>query len=72
MSEPHNIVSVADLGVAGELDLKKLCNGCRYAEYNHKRFQGLILRRRDPKTTALIFKSGRMIITGAKSEEASL
>jgi hypothetical protein len=29
------------------------------------------MRIRDPKTTALIFASGKMVCTGAKSEEAS-
>lgn len=31
----------------------------------------MIIRIRDPKTTALIFSSGKMVITGAKSEEKS-
>ena len=44
---------------------------CRNAEYNPKRFAAVIIRIRDPKTTALIFASGRMVITGAKSEEKS-
>ena len=29
------------------------------------------MRIRDPKTTALIFSSGKMVCTGAKSEEHS-
>ena len=29
------------------------------------------MRRKDPRTTALIFKTGRMVITGAKSKELS-
>ena len=29
------------------------------------------MRIRDPKTTALIFTSGKMVCTGAKSEEQS-
>lgn len=31
----------------------------------------MIMRIRDPKTTALIFSSGKMVCTGAKSEEES-
>ena len=31
----------------------------------------VIMRIRDPKTTALIFASGKMVVTGAKSEKAS-
>ena len=30
------------------------------------------MRRKDPRTTALIFKTGKMVITGAKSKELSM
>jgi transcription initiation factor TFIID TATA-box-binding protein len=53
------------------LDLRKIALSCRNAEYNPKRFAAVIIRIRDPKTTALIFNSGKMVITGAKSEEQS-
>ena len=43
----------------------------RNAEYNPKRFAAVIMRLRDPKTTALIFASGKMVCTGAKTEEDS-
>lgn len=36
-----------------------------------QRFAAVIMRIRDPKTTALIFASGKMVVTGAKSEEHS-
>jgi len=35
--------------------------------YQPDQFPGLILRLDKPKTTALIFKSGKMVVTGAKS-----
>lgn len=35
------------------------------------RFAAVIMRLRDPKTTALIFSSGKMVCTGAKTEEDS-
>ena len=63
----QNLVSTANL--ACELNLKDLCGHCRNAQYNPKRFAALIMRLRDPiKTTALIFKNGKMVITGAKDE----
>lgn len=34
-----------------------------------QRFAAVIMRIREPKTTALIFRSGKMVVTGAKSEE---
>eukprot|EP00123_Amoebidium_parasiticum_P006541 comp17467_c0_seq1/m.16920 comp17467_c0_seq1/g.16920 ORF comp17467_c0_seq1/g.16920 comp17467_c0_seq1/m.16920 type:complete len:150 (-) comp17467_c0_seq1:814-1263(-) len=36
-----------------------------------QRFAAVIMRIREPKTTALIFASGKMVCTGAKSEEES-
>ena len=45
---------------------------CKNVEYKPKRFAAAIMRVRDPfKTTALIFASGKMVCTGAKSEEMS-
>lgn len=35
--------------------------------YQPDQFPGLVLRLEKPKTTALIFKSGKMVVTGAKS-----
>uniref|UniRef100_A0AC34Q1S1 TATA-box-binding protein n=1 Tax=Panagrolaimus sp. JU765 TaxID=591449 RepID=A0AC34Q1S1_9BILA len=65
----QNIVSTVNLGVP--LDLKKIALHARNAEYNPKRFAAVIMRIRDPRTTALIFSSGKMVCTGAKSEDAS-
>ncbi|KOM57450.1 hypothetical protein LR48_Vigan11g048300 [Vigna angularis] len=36
-----------------------------------ERFAAVIMRIREPKTTALIFASGKMVCTGAKSEQQS-
>ncbi|XP_031561566.1 TATA-box-binding protein-like [Actinia tenebrosa] len=65
----QNIVSTVNLGC--KLDLKKIALHARNAEYNPKRFAAVIMRIRDPRTTALIFSSGKMVCTGAKSEEQS-
>ena len=67
--ELQNIVSTANLGIP--LDLKNIVLNCRNAEYNPRRFAAVIIRIREPKTTALIFSSGKMVITGAKSEDQS-
>lgn len=53
------------------MDLKKIALHARNAEYNPKRFAAVIMRIREPRTTALIFSSGKMVCTGAKSEEDS-
>lgn len=65
----QNIVSTVNLGCP--LDLKKIALHARNAEYNPKRFAAVIMRIRDPRTTALIFSSGKMVCTGAKSEDLS-
>mmetsp|Transcript_29692 Transcript_29692/g.43470 ORF Transcript_29692/g.43470 Transcript_29692/m.43470 type:complete len:183 (+) Transcript_29692:328-876(+) len=65
----QNVVCTVNLGV--QLDLKRIALKARNAEYNPRRFAAVIMRIRDPKTTALIFSSGKMVITGAKSEEAA-
>ncbi|XP_050422502.1 uncharacterized protein LOC126834539 [Adelges cooleyi] len=65
----QNIVSTVNLGC--RLDLKTIALHARNAEFNPKRFAAVIMRIREPRTTALIFSSGKMVCTGAKSEEDS-
>ena len=65
----QNIVSTANLGC--ELKLRTIALQAQNAEYNPKRFAAVIMRIREPKTTALIFSSGKMVCTGAKSEDDS-
>lgn len=63
----QNIVATVDLGT--KLDLRKIALNARNAEYNPKRFSAVIMRIREPKTTALVFGSGRLVCTGARSEQ---
>ncbi|CAI5472974.1 unnamed protein product [Closterium sp. Yama58-4] len=65
----QNIVSTVNMDC--RLDLKEIALRARNAEYNPKRFAAVIIRIREPKTTALVFASGKMVCTGAKSEEQS-
>eukprot|EP01017_Pseudomicrothorax_dubius_P036190 TRINITY_DN515_c0_g1_i2.p1 TRINITY_DN515_c0_g1~~TRINITY_DN515_c0_g1_i2.p1 ORF type:complete len:259 (-),score=80.87 TRINITY_DN515_c0_g1_i2:130-906(-) len=65
----QNVVSTVNLDT--QLDLKTIALRARNAEFNPKRFAAVIMRMRDPKTTALVFKSGKMVITGARSEDAA-
>jgi transcription initiation factor TFIID TATA-box-binding protein len=39
-------------------------------EYNPEQFPGLVLRIKDPKTSALIFSSGKVVCTGARTLDA--
>jgi transcription initiation factor TFIID TATA-box-binding protein len=61
-----NIVSTLNLGVS--VELKLLAKKCKNTEFNPKRFPAAVIRIKEPKTTALIFGSGKMVVTGAKSE----
>lgn len=61
----QNIASTANLGVP--LDLKKIALKCRNTEFNPRRFGAVIMRLRQPKATALLFASGKIVITGVRS-----
>lgn len=65
----RNIVSTVNLGI--ELKLMYINTRTRNSEYNPARFTGLIMRIREPKSTALIFRSGKLVCTGAQCEEDS-
>ncbi|EDL93672.1 rCG45623 [Rattus norvegicus] len=65
----QNVVSTANL--ACKLDLRKIALNAKNTEYNPKRFAAVIMRIREPRTTALIFSSGKVVCTGAKSEDES-
>lgn len=65
----QNVVSTVNL--CSTLDLKKIAYHALNAEYNPKRFSAVIMRIREPRTTALIFASGRLVCTGAKTEADS-
>ena len=65
----ENIVSTANL--CCNLNLREIALQAKNAEYNPKRFSAVIMKMREPKTTALIFSSGRMVCLGAKNEELS-
>ncbi len=49
------------------LDLNLIETRIPNVDYNPDQFPGLVYRLSNPKVTALIFKSGKMVVTGAKS-----
>mmetsp|Transcript_15103 Transcript_15103/g.27338 ORF Transcript_15103/g.27338 Transcript_15103/m.27338 type:complete len:297 (-) Transcript_15103:148-1038(-) len=65
----QNMSATADLGV--RLDLKQIALRCRNTEFNPRRFAAVIMRLREPRATALIFGSGKLVITGTKSSHNS-
>ncbi len=62
----QNIVASVDFGQ--RLDLKLIVKRFPFAEYDPKVFPGLVFRLKKPKTSTLIFATGKMVCTGARSE----
>jgi transcription initiation factor TFIID TATA-box-binding protein len=60
-----NVVASTDIGQ--EINLKQVTLELEGADYDPKRFPGLVYRTKDPKTAALLFRSGKIVCTGAKS-----
>jgi transcription initiation factor TFIID TATA-box-binding protein len=60
-----NIVASASL--ESDIPLIKLAEALPNTEYNPEQFPGLVMRIKEPKTSALIFSSGKIVCTGAKS-----
>jgi transcription initiation factor TFIID TATA-box-binding protein len=60
---------VASTGIGTKLDLNEVIRILEGADYNKERFPGVVYRTTNPKTAALIFGSGKIVCTGAKSIE---
>ena len=66
----QNVVATFFLGV-DRIDLRRLAQVYPFVEYNPSKFAAATVRIREPRTTALIFASGKMVCTGAKTEQAA-
>ena len=60
---------VASVTLNQKFNLIDIFKVFRNVEYNPKRFPGLVFRIKRPKTATLIFSTGKLVCTGAKSEE---
>ena len=58
---------VVSTSLEHDIPLIKLAEVLPNTEYNPEQFPGLVMRIKDPKTSALIFSSGKVVLTGAKS-----
>lgn len=63
----ENIVASASLGV--RIPLEKMIKYLDGTEYEPEQFPGLVYRLKDPKAATLIFSSGKIVCTGARSIE---
>ncbi len=62
----ENVVASATL--KQNIDLNSVVKAFPNVEYRPEQFPGLVFRLKKPKTATLIFGSGKMVCTGAKSE----
>jgi len=63
----QNVVAAATLNQ--KVDLNAVVKSYPGVEYRPEQFPGLVFRLKRPKTATLIFNSGKMVCTGAKSEQ---
>ena len=63
----ENVVATASLDQ--KLDLIAIMMVFRNVEYRPQKFPGLVFRLKRPKTATLIFSTGKMVCTGAKSDK---
>ena len=61
----ENVVASATLNQ--RIDLNAVVKGNPLVEYRPEKFPGLVFRLKRPKTAILIFSTGKMVCTGAKS-----
>jgi transcription initiation factor TFIID TATA-box-binding protein len=66
-------VQIVNIVVSSSLEhdipLEKMAATLSNTEYNPEQFPGLVMRIKEPKTSALIFSSGKIVCTGAKNLE---
>ncbi len=61
----ENVVASTQIGE--NIDLNKISREIKDSEYKPKQFPGLVLRTKEPKAAALVFRSGKVVCTGSKS-----
>jgi len=62
---------VASVSLNQKINLHEIVEKFPKTEYNPSVFPGLVFRLKKPKTATLIFGTGKMVCTGAKSEKES-
>jgi transcription initiation factor TFIID TATA-box-binding protein len=58
---------VVSTSLEHDIPLEKMAANLSNTEYNPEQFPGLVIRIKEPKTSALIFGSGKVVCTGARS-----
>ncbi len=75
MPKTEAIINIQNVVATGTLnqkvDLNAIVKGYPDVEYRPEQFPGLVFRLRRPKTATLIFNTGKIVCTGARSEKES-
>jgi transcription initiation factor TFIID TATA-box-binding protein len=66
----QNVVACATLNQ--KFDLNAIVKGNPFVDYHPEKFPGLVFRLKRPRTAILIFRTGKMVCTGAKSEKEAI
>jgi len=64
---PHIQNVVATVSVGCQLDLLRISKEARNTEFKPSRFSACVMRLREPRCTALIFSTGKIVCTGSRS-----
>ncbi|MBL7054279.1 TATA-box-binding protein [Candidatus Woesearchaeota archaeon] len=71
--ETKRDIKIVNIVVSSSLEhdipLEKMAATLSNTEYNPEQFPGLVIRIKEPKTSALIFSSGKIVCTGARTIE---
>ena len=68
----HNIVATAQILTSKPLHLDRLHQILRFSSFNRRKFAAVTVRLHHPNCTILLFTSGKLVITGAKSASEAL
>ncbi|HLD07242.1 MAG TPA: TATA-box-binding protein [Candidatus Nanoarchaeia archaeon] len=58
---------VVSTSLEHDIPLEKMAATLSNTEYNPEQFPGLVIRIKEPKTSALVFSSGKVVCTGART-----
>jgi transcription initiation factor TFIID TATA-box-binding protein len=76
MAKRKPVIKIQNIVASAALDqrisLSKIVEKFPFAEYSPRVFPGLVFRLKKPKTATLIFETGKMVCTGAKSEKEAI
>ena len=76
MSLPKPLINIENVVASASVDqdivLTEIAERFPETEYNPDQFPGLVFRLSSPRTATLIFRTGKMVCTGPKSEEMAV